>query len=161
MEQEIVAVTSAGRYANLHLDPDITMQASHHSVFYRPDALPAAQPTALNPVPEETFTHSHLSWSSIITYLLPPSTSITIHCILSVQITCLTVFYNNLSPSLLWSTSWPGTLHFILHTLLHPVIVFFSQHMPILLQPVSVVPRLCHLTVVSLSTLYLELYLVA
>jgi len=25
------------------------------------------------PVPEETFTHSHLSWSSIIPYLLPPS----------------------------------------------------------------------------------------
>ena len=24
----------------------ITMPASHHSVFYRPDALPAAQPTA-------------------------------------------------------------------------------------------------------------------
>ena len=24
----------------------ITMTASHHSVFYRPDALPAAQPTA-------------------------------------------------------------------------------------------------------------------
>ena len=30
-----------------------------------------------------------------------------------------------------WSTSWPGTLHFILHTFLHPIIVFFSQHMPI------------------------------
>ena len=25
------------------------------------------------PVPEETFTHSHLSWSSVIPYLLPPS----------------------------------------------------------------------------------------
>jgi len=28
------------------------------------------------PVPEETFTHSHLSWSSIIPYLLHPSTTI-------------------------------------------------------------------------------------
>jgi len=28
------------------------------------------------PVPEETFIHSHLSWSSIIPYLLPPSTMI-------------------------------------------------------------------------------------
>jgi len=36
-----VAVASAGPYANLHLDPDITMPASHHSVFYRPDALAA------------------------------------------------------------------------------------------------------------------------
>jgi len=41
-----VAVASAGPYANLHLDPDITMPASHHSVFYRPDAFHAAQPTA-------------------------------------------------------------------------------------------------------------------
>jgi len=34
-------------YANLHLAPDrqITMPAAHHSVFYRPGALPAAQPT--------------------------------------------------------------------------------------------------------------------
>jgi len=40
------AVASAGPYAKLHLDPDTTMPASHHSVFYRLDALPAAQPTA-------------------------------------------------------------------------------------------------------------------
>jgi len=43
------------------------------------------------PVPEETFTHSHISWSSIIPYLLPPS--FTIHGILLVQFTCLTVFF--------------------------------------------------------------------
>ena len=60
-------------------------------------------------------------------YLLPPST--TIRGILPIQSTCLTVFIHNLSPSFLWSTSWPGTLHFILH-FLHPIIVFFSQHMP-------------------------------
>ena len=42
------------------------------------------------PVPEETFILSQLSWSSIIPYLLPPS--ITIHGILPVQFTCLTVF---------------------------------------------------------------------
>ena len=40
---------------------------------------------------------------------------------------CLTVFFHNLSPSFLWSTSWPGTLHFILHTFLLPLIVIFSQ----------------------------------
>ena len=38
--------------------------------------------------------------------------------------------FHNLSPSFLWSTSWPGTLHFILHTFLHLIIVFFLQHMP-------------------------------
>jgi len=43
LQKEIVA--SAGLYANLHLDPDTTMPAFHHSVFCRPDALPATQPT--------------------------------------------------------------------------------------------------------------------
>jgi len=47
------------------------------------------------PVPEETFSHSHLSWSSIIPYLLPAS--IMIHGILPVQFACLTVFFRNLS----------------------------------------------------------------
>jgi len=88
------------------------------------------------PVPEETFTHSHvsLSWSSVIPCLLPPS--VMIYGILPVQLTCLTVFLHNLCPSFLWSTSWPGTLHFILHTFLHPIIVFFSQHISIPSQPV-------------------------
>jgi len=59
------------------------------------------------PVPEETFTHSHLSWSSIIPYLLP--LSITIHSILSVQFTCticLKVFFGlplDLAPSTSYS----------------------------------------------------------
>jgi len=87
------------------------------------------------PVPEETFIHSHLSCSSIFPYLLHPSTMI--HSILPVQSTYLTIIFHNLSPSYLWSTSWPSTLHFILHTFLHPIIVFFSQHKPIPLQPVS------------------------
>jgi len=40
------------------------------------------------PVPEETFTHSHPSWSLDILYQLPPFTAI--HSILCVQFTCLT-----------------------------------------------------------------------
>jgi len=62
-------------------------------------------------------------------YLLSPST--TIHGILRIQSTCSTVFFHNLSPSFLCSTSWLGTFHFILHTFLHPIVIFFSQHMPI------------------------------
>jgi len=80
-------------------------------------------------VPEETFTNSHLSWSSVIPYLLLPSN--TIHGILPVQFTCLTVFFHNISPSFVSSTSYTNTLHFILHTFLHPITVLFSQHMPI------------------------------
>jgi len=61
------------------------------------------------PVPEETFTHSHLSWSSI-PYLLPPSN--TIHGIFPVQSTCLIVFFHNLSTfSLVYLLAWHPPLH--------------------------------------------------
>jgi len=41
-----VAVASAGPYAN-HAPHfrQITTPSPHHSIFYRPDALPEAQPT--------------------------------------------------------------------------------------------------------------------
>ena len=42
---------------------------------------------------------------------------------------CLTDLFHNLSPGPLWSSFWSGTLYFILHTFLHPVIIF-SQHTP-------------------------------
>ena len=35
-------------------------------------------------------------------------------------------FFHNLSPSFLWSTSWPGTFHFILHTFLHTISRLFD-----------------------------------
>ena len=105
-----------------------------HTLFY--SSLDFARDNQGEAVSEETFTHLHLLWSSVIPYLLPPS--IVIHNILPVQLTCLTVFFHNHSTSFLWSTSRPGTLNFILHTFLHPIIVFFSQHMslPIPSQPV-------------------------
>ena len=85
------------------------------------------------PVPEETFTHykhrghqSSLSAFSIYYDTWHPPYSIRV----------LYSLFQNLSPSFLWSTSWPGTLHFILHTFLHPIIVFFSQHMPTPSQPI-------------------------
>jgi len=96
----------------------------------------------VEPVPEETSTHPP-SWLSSNLYQLLPSTMI--HSILLVQITCLAIFLHNLFPCLLWSTTWSGTLHLIFHTFLHPVSVFFSQHMPIPSQPVAVVSILYHL----------------
>ena len=42
----------------------------------------------------------------------------------------------NLTPGPFWSSSWTWTLNFILHTFLHPIIIFFSQHMPIPTQSV-------------------------
>ena len=43
---------------------------------------------------------------------------------------------DSLSLGPLWSTCWSGTLYCILHTILHSVIIFFLQHMPIPSQPV-------------------------
>jgi len=65
----------------------------HTQPFY--GSLDFVQDNPGEPVPEETFTKSHLSWSSVVSYLLPPS--ITIHGILSVQLKCLSVFFHNLS----------------------------------------------------------------
>jgi len=51
-----VAVASAAPYASLHLAHlPTTTPAPHHSVFYRPDALSAAQPTASVPALNEVF----------------------------------------------------------------------------------------------------------
>ena len=92
-------------------------------------------PGQCRPVPEETFTHSHPSWSLDILYHFPPFT--TIHGILFVHFMCLTILSDNLSPGPLWSSSWSWILNFILHTFLHPIIIIFSQHMPIPTQPVT------------------------
>ena len=65
------------------------------------------------PVPEETFTHSHPSRSSDILYQLPSFT--TIHRILFIQFTCLTVLFDNLSPGPLPLGLGPSTsysMHF-------------------------------------------------
>jgi len=59
------------------------------------------------------------------------------------------LFYN-LTPSPLWSTSGSRTLHFILHTFLRSVIIFFAQHTPIPLQPVLLQYFDCLLFLVSL-----------
>jgi len=87
-------------------------------------------------------------------YLLPPST--TIHGILPVQFTCLTVFFHNLSPSFLWSTSWPGTLHFIPQSLSSFRSTCSYRHN---LSCCST--EIMSSNPISLSTIYLELFLVA
>ena len=122
----ILLSTHARMHARTHARTH-THTHTHTQLFY--GSLDSVRDNLGEPVPEETFTHSHLSWSSVIPYLLLPSTMI--HDIIPVQFTYLTVFSHNLSPSFLWATSWPGTLNFILHTFLHPIIVFFLQHMPL------------------------------
>jgi len=55
----------------------------------------------------------------------------------SVQFTCLTVLFQNLSPCSLWSSSWSWTLYF---THAHTIAACFA-----------VIPMLCHLFLISLS----------
>jgi len=109
--RQVTMPTSHHRRQILHQQNQVrfTHTQTHTQAFY--GSLDFVWDNLGEPVPEETFTHLYLLWSSIIPYLLHPST--TIHGILSVQSTRLTVFFHNLSPSFLWSTSWPGTLHFI------------------------------------------------
>jgi len=61
-----------------------TYTHTHTQSFY--GTMDFVQNDPGEPVPEETFTHSHLLWSSVIPYLL--LSSITIHGILSVLFIC-------------------------------------------------------------------------
>jgi len=72
---------------------------------------------------KKTFTHSQLSWSSNILYLLWSIASSLFN------LRCLRVLFHCLSPGPLWSTSWSGTLYWILHEFRHPIIInFFAIH---------------------------------
>ena len=111
----------------------ISVTTTTQQPFYGP--LSGTRPTRVSQYQKKHLVNHPPSWSSSSFYQLLPST--TSHSILPVQITCLAIFLHNLSPSPLWSTSWSGALHLIFHTFLHPISVFFSQHMPIPLQPVT------------------------
>jgi len=103
--------------------PDLTYTTTTTIVLW-----PFVQDYPGEPVPEETLTHPP-SWSSSSLYQLLPST--TIHSIFCVQIVCLAIFLQSLSPHPLWSTSWSGAIHLIFHTLLHPISVLTYSGMTI------------------------------
>jgi len=93
-------------------------------------------------------------------YLLSPST--TIHSILHIQSTCSTVFFHNLLPSLLWSTSWSVTLNFILHTFFTESLSSFHNTCPYHCNLFCCSTKILSSNPsLSLSTLFFELYLVA
>ena len=83
----------------------VTKRSKHTQPFYGSLDFVRDNPGEL--VPEETFTHSHLSWSSIIPYLLHLSFNDPWHPVCSIYMP------DSLFPqssSFLWSTSWHGTL---------------------------------------------------
>jgi len=101
------------------------------------------------PVPEETFTRSHLSWSSIVPYLLHPSN--TIHGILPVQST-FSLFPQSLSKfSLVYLLAWHPPLHTPYISSPNHCLPFVT-HAHTIATCFGVVLRLCHLILVSLSS---------
>jgi len=106
------------------------------------------------PVPEETFSHSHPSSSPDIRCQLPPLT--TIHSILFIQFTRLAVLFDNLSPV---SRSYLVFL-LVLDPLLHTPCIFSPSHRLLfagyahtIAACSAVIPMLCHLYLISLSSL--------
>ena len=104
---------------------------SSQSVYFRP-VLITTVTTVLysNPLPALP------GWAGTRRNIHPPTILIIIQPLSASSI------YHNLfaqtCPRPLLSISWSGALHLIFHTFLHPVSVFFSQHMPIPSQPVLV-----------------------
>jgi len=107
------------------------------------------------PVTEETITHSHSSWSSIIPI-----------CFLHLLQSMASSLFNQ---RVLQSFSTISLQVFLLawHPPLHtPYIsssnhyLLFATHAHTIATCFAVVPKLCHLNLVSLSTLYSELYFV-
>ena len=111
------------------------LQRCQRSQNYNYGSLDFVRDNPGEPVPEETFTHS-------VVVINHPLSAFSIYYDLW-HLLCSIYVSESLFPQSLFMFSlvyllgsWPGTLHFILHTFLHPIIVFFSQHMPIPSQPV-------------------------
>ena len=109
---------SACTWTHIYTLPPLPPQKKHDHLLFLNNThnrLTAFRPglPSYRPVPEETFTHSHPSRSSDILYQLPSFT--TIHRILFIQFTCLTVLFDNLSPGPLPLGLGPSTsysMHF-------------------------------------------------
>ena len=92
------------------------------------------------PVPEETLTHSHPTWSSDILFII----FLHLQRSMASSLFILRAWQTSQTTSLqvLFGSSWSSTLNFILHTFLHPIIIFL-QHIPT--QPV-LLQNQCYVT---------------
>jgi len=118
---------------------DTHTRTHNHIVAFCP-GLPGWAGTRRN-----TPTHTYPDQQTLF-YQLPPST--TIHSILCVQFTCLTVLFHNLSPGPLWSPSWSWTLcsstSYSIHSFTQSSCSFCNT-CPYQRNLFAVVPMLCHL----------------
>ena len=128
------------------------MPKPHHSISYRLDALPDAQPTVSKQwQQQQQALYSPLSGTTRVSWNQKKHSS-THHpdhhpifmsffhllrsIASSIQFAYLAIFCTTSLDVLFWSISWSGALHLIFHTFLHPISVFFLQHMSITSQPV-------------------------
>jgi len=73
----IVVTAKTVNVSKAHNSPKSSIAQQHtrtHATVY--GSLDSVWNNLSEPIPEETFTHSHLSWSSVIHNLLPPSSMI-------------------------------------------------------------------------------------
>jgi len=97
--------------------------------------------------PTHTY-HSHQSSLSAFSIFCDPW-----HMASSLFNLCaLTVFFHNLSTSFVWSTSWRGTPPYISPPN-HCILFLFAVHAHIFTTCFAVVPKVCHLILVSLNPL--------
>jgi len=85
------------------------------------------------------------SYGQVFSVLFFSETQCTFHSILLFQFTCLTVLFHNLSLGPLWSSSWAGTVYFILHTFLHPhnTCTYYRSLFCCSTEVMSSIPNLC------------------
>jgi len=125
--------------------------------------IPSLPPTLNSgePVPEETFTHWHLLWSSIVPYLLHSSKAIheTMTSSLFNPRTWQSFPQSVSKFSLVYLLAWHPPLYTPYISSLNHCLLF-ATHAHTIAAYFAVVLRLCHLILVSLSTFYLEFYLV-
>ena len=143
--------TQATGYASQHI---WYLSHAHTQPFY--SSLDFVQYHTGEPVPEETFTHSHSSWSSIMPICF-------LHLLRSMASSlfnthALQSFPQSLAEfSLVYLWAWHSTFH-TSYTSSPNHCRVFATHAHTIETCFAVVPRLCHLNLVSLSTLYSELY---
>jgi len=130
-------VSTASSVLRVITDSAVTLLATLRSEYESLAGTPTYTQPFNGPLPETTqvgrYQKKHSPTPIHPDHQHPLST--TIYSIFLVRSMWLKVLFHNLSPGSLWSTSSSGTLYFIHHKFLQPIIILL-QHTPIPSQPV-------------------------